>query len=253
MSRRKQEDWGFKEGGQVVRSSNCSNRVTFSDVVWGREGEILSSVGVWQMGLCIFHAVGNLFGWLSSGAWGPRAECVLHTTAESHDVWPPCRGKLPSKEKGRTPVRKYGTRVGGSGGEEKRMAADKSVQAWSKFSVGTWNFTTQTSKTWWSDGGCRFMQLSRKHGKENSLPGLPSFGMLPLYPVFVRACVWACVCGTLAGRLSAYKYHITTQGNAGIRPSSSRPNKYRSSSTLEVRGNAHTNGIAQKATLLSER
>lgn len=115
MSWGKQEDWGLKEAGQVVRSGNCSNRVTFSDVVWGREREILSSVGVWQMGLCIFHAVGNLFGWLSSGAWGPRAECVLHTTAESHDVWPPCRGKLPSKEKGGTPVRKYGTRVGGRG------------------------------------------------------------------------------------------------------------------------------------------
>lgn len=29
-------------------------------------------------------------------------------------------------------------------------------------------------------------------------------------------CECMCVCGMLAGRLSAYKYHITTQGNAGI-------------------------------------
>lgn len=106
----------------------------------------------------------------------------------------------------------------------------------------------------WNDGGRQDSNNSTENmGRKNSFPGLPSFGMPPIYPVFVRKCECACVGGMLAGRLSAYKYHITTEGKAGSSPSCSRPNKHRSSSTLEVRGKARTNAIPQKATLLSQR
>lgn len=87
--------------------TSSRNGVTFDEVVWGQQWNSKQrsrSFKVWQMVLCIFYAVENLwlrFGWLSSSAWGPEAECILHTTAESHDVWPLCHGKLPSKEKGR--------------------------------------------------------------------------------------------------------------------------------------------------------
>lgn len=106
MSRKKKWRWsGDNKGGLTVSSRNSRNRVTPSEVVWGQQWnskECSRPFQVWQMGLCIFHAAENLwlkFGWLSSSAWGPWAECILHTTAESHDVWPLCHGKLPSKGK----------------------------------------------------------------------------------------------------------------------------------------------------------
>lgn len=51
------------------------------------------------------------------------------------------------------------------------------------------------------------------HGKKNSIAWLP---FLWNASNISCECECMCVCGMLAGRLSAYKYHITTQGNTGI-------------------------------------
>lgn len=55
--------------------------------------------------------------------------------------------------------------------------------------------------------------VTEKRGmkKKTALPDFPSFASN-----ISCECECMCVCGMLAGRLSAYKYHITTQGNAGI-------------------------------------
>ena len=70
---------------------------------WSKDGSVAGHLKSGRWFYVFFMLLKNLwlrFGWLSSRAWGLWAECILHTTAESHDVWPLCHAKLPSKEKG---------------------------------------------------------------------------------------------------------------------------------------------------------
>lgn len=87
--------WAVQNGGEEeimiweLSASPTAESVTFSEVVWGQQWnstQCSRPFQAWQMVLCIFHAVENLwlrFGWLSSSAWGSGLN-AFYTPLQNH-------------------------------------------------------------------------------------------------------------------------------------------------------------------------
>lgn len=98
---------GDNKGGTwlSVSATAAAAGAVWHSVKWSEDaGEILKSVaGHFKSGrwVYVFFMLLKTCDWSLAGCHSapgdPAAECILHTTAVSHDVWPLCHGKLPSE------------------------------------------------------------------------------------------------------------------------------------------------------------